>query len=287
MSTNVAPAFDFARPSSGVAVDRAARTPVAAVTGGRQGIGLGIATALVAAGFDLVLLDVARDDETEAALVKLQAAGTRVRFIAFDLAQIDRRDVVADAIFSAFGNLDCLVNNAGVQVRIRGDLLDVTPESFDRVMSVNLRGTFFLTQAIARRMLDAPAPDAGQPHRSIITVSSINAIQPAPDRAEYCFSKTALSMMTQLFALRLAEAGICTYEIRPGIIRTGMTAPAARKYDALIAGGLTPIARWGEPEDVGTTVATLAPYADRLLGRMPFSTGQPFHVDAGMHIRQL
>jgi NAD(P)-dependent dehydrogenase (short-subunit alcohol dehydrogenase family) len=151
-------------------------------------------------------------------------------------------------------------------------------------MNINLRGTFFLTQAFARRMLAAPVPVSVPgiaAHRSIITVSSINATLPALDRAEYCFSKTGLAMMSQLFALRLAEAGICTYEIRPGIIRTDMTAPAAPRYDALIAGGLTPIARWGEPGDVGATVAALA------RGSLPFSTGQAFHVDGGMHIHKL
>ena len=257
------------------------RRPVAAITGARQGIGLGIASALASAGFDLVLLDVARDGRAEDALARVATAGARADFIVFDLAQADLRGTVAERIFSVFGALDCLVNNAGVQVQVRGDILDVTPASFDRVMNVNLRGTFFLTQAVARRMLAAPMSGPGQPHRSIVTISSINAVQPAPDRAEYCLSKAGLSMLSQLLALRMAEAGICTYEIRPGIIRTDMTAPAAPRYDALIAGGSTPIARWGEPADVGVTVATLAQ------GRLPFSTGQAFYVDGGMHIHKL
>lgn len=258
------------------------RRPVAAVTGAGRGIGLGIALALADAGFDLVLLDIRRDDQVERAVEQLSACAGRVRFIAFDLAAIETSPAVAQEIVAAFGALDCLVNNAGVQVQVRGDLLDVSPASFDRVMSINLRGTFFLTQSVARQMLmNAPAPGDVQPHRSVITISSINACMPATDRAEYCLSKAALSMMSQLFALRLAEAGICTYEVRPGIIRTDMTAPAAQRYDALIAGGLTPIARWGEPADVGATVATLA------LGNLPFSTGQAVHVDGGMHIRKL
>ncbi len=234
------------------------RKPVAAVTGARQGIGLGIASALAKAGFDLVLLDVIRDARAESALAQLEATGARVAFIAADLAQVDHREKVADQMMSAFGAMECLVNNAGVQVEVRGDILDVTPAGFDRVMNVNLRGTFFLTQAVAKRMVATPATGPDRPHRSIITVSSINATQPAPDRAEYCFSKTGLSMMSQLFALRLAEAGICTYETRPGIIRSDMTAPAAARYDALIAGGAIPVARWGEPADVGATVAALA-----------------------------
>jgi NAD(P)-dependent dehydrogenase (short-subunit alcohol dehydrogenase family) len=150
------------------------------------------------------------------------------------------------------------------------------------VLDVNLRGTFFLTQAVARRML-AQGRDRARDgvHRSLVVVSSINATQPAPDRAEYCLSKAALSMMTQLFALRLAPAGICVYEVRPGIIRTAMTAPASARYDALIAQGLSPIARWGTAADVGRTVANLA------RGNMPFSTGQAFHVDGGLHIHRL
>ena len=259
----------------------AIRRPVAAVTGARQGIGLGIARALAAAGFDLVLLDRAWDEASAIEFEPLQDAGAQLRFIAFDLARIERHEAVADEIAAAFGVPDCLVNNAGVQVAVRGDILDVGSESYDRVMGTNLRGTFFLTQAIARRMLDASEGGPGGPHRSIVVVSSINAQQPATDRAEYCLSKAALSMMTQLFAVRLAQAGICVYEIRPGIIRTPMTAPAEAKYDALIAAGLSPIPRWGAPDDVGGTVATLAQ------GRMPFSTGQAFHVDGGLHIHRL
>jgi 3-oxoacyl-[acyl-carrier protein] reductase len=264
----------------------APRRPVAVVTGARQGIGFGIAGALAAAGFDLVLLDRDWDDAAVAAFAPLQESAARIRFIPFDLARIERHEAVAEEAAEAFGVPDCLVNNAGVQVAVRGDILDVEPGSYDRVMDINLRGTFFLTQSIARRMLrarDAQPADAPSqtPHRCIIVVSSINATQPALDRAEYCLSKAGLAMMAQLFALRLAAAGICVYEIRPGIIRTPMTVPAAAKYDALIAGGLTPIARWGLPDDVGRTVCTLAQ------GRMPFSTGQAFHVDGGLHIHRL
>jgi len=268
----------------------AQRRPIAAVTGACRGIGWGIARALAASGYDLVLLDNADREQAQSAIAYLQAAGARAIFIGFDLAHVDGHEALADEIASAYGTPDCLVNNAGVQVTVRGDILDVAPAEFDRVMGINLRGTFFLTQAIARRMLAggvkpaeaaALAEPGGQPHRCIITVSSVNAVQPAPDRAAYCFSKTGLSMMTQLFALRLAQAGICTYEIRPGIIRTDMTRPAAGKYDALIAGGVVPIARWGEAEDVGATAATLAS------GRMPFCTGQAFHVDGGLHIQKL
>lgn len=265
----------------------APRRPVAAVTGACRGIGWAIALSMAEAGFDLVLLDKVDPNDGQASLERLHDLGARATFIAFDLACIEGREALADEIAAAYGAPDCLVNNAGVQVGMRGDILEVDPADFDRVMGINLRGTFFLTQAVARRMLAAGMAQqvqhgrVNEPHRCIITISSINAVQPALDRAAYCFSKTALSMMTQLFALRLGEAGICTYEVRPGIIRTSMTRPAAAKYDAMIAEGLLPISRWGETEDVGATVAALA------AGRLPFCTGQAFHVDGGLHIRKL
>lgn len=261
-------------------MDEVSNKPVAAVTGARQGIGKGIALALARSGFDLVLVDLVEDDVAQQTAAELRDAGARCRFVVADIAQVEQRSATATAICASFGRLDTLVNNAGVQVKVRGDLLDVTPESFDRVMNINLRGTFFLTQEIARRMVaasDTPTPA----HRSIVTISSANAYLVGADRPEYCFSKMSLSMMTKAFALRLGRHGIATYEIRPGIIRTAMTLPVKDKYDAWIAQGLTPIARWGEPDDVGTTVATLA------RGLMPFSTGDAFHVDGGLHIQKL
>ena len=185
-----------------------------------------------------------------------------------------------EKMFAAFSRVDTLVNNAGVQVKVRGDLLDVTPESYDRVMGINLRGTFFLTQAVAKRLIALSSAPTEQ-HRSIVTISSATAYLVGPDRPENCFSKMSLSMMTKAFALRLSQHGIATYEIRPGIIRTAMTLPVNEKYDGWIANGLTPMACWGEPEDVGKTVATLAS------GLMPFSTGDAFHVDGGLHIQKL
>jgi NAD(P)-dependent dehydrogenase (short-subunit alcohol dehydrogenase family) len=157
-------------------------------------------------------------------------------------------------------------------------VLDVSAESFDRVLGVNLRGTFFLTQAVARRMLDTPA---SRHARSIVTVTSANAIVAGPDRAEYCLSKSALSMMVKILALRLGGAGIACYEVRPGVIRTDMTRVATEKYDRLIANGLTPIARWGEPDDVGRAIASLA------AGDLPFMTGDAVHIDGGLHIQKL
>jgi NAD(P)-dependent dehydrogenase (short-subunit alcohol dehydrogenase family) len=174
--------------------------------------------------------------------------------------------------------LDCLVNNAGVGVLSRGDLLEVSVESYDRCLAINLRGSFFLTQEVARRMLTVPPP-AGAPHRSIITITSVNAEIASTDRGEYCISKAGASMLTRLFALRLAADGIGVYEVRPGVIRTPMTAPVAGRYEQRIRDGLSPIARWGEPEDVGRAVATLA------CGRLPFSVGQVVYVDGGLNLR--
>jgi NAD(P)-dependent dehydrogenase (short-subunit alcohol dehydrogenase family) len=255
----------------------AGRAPVALVTGARRGIGRGIAYALADAGFDLVVNDAIDDGAGRETIDAIRARGRQASFVHGSIADLAGHAQLVAAAFGAYGTLDCLVNNAGIQVKVRGDILDVTPESFDELLAVNLRGTFFLTQAVARRMLaEARAPD--DPTRSIVTVSSVNARIAGPNRAEYCIAKTGLAMMNQLFALRLADAGIMCFEIRPGIIRTDMTAPAKERYDRLIAEGFTPVRRWGEPADVGRTVAALAS------GALPFNTGDAFHVDGGLHI---
>ena len=256
------------------------KRPIAAVTGARQGIGKGIALALARTGFNLVLADVVLDDIAQQTIDEISAVGATCKFVSLDIANVEQRMESTEKLFAAFNGIDTLVNNAGVQVKVRGDLLDVTPESYDRVMGINLRGTFFLTQAVAKRMIEQSSTPTRQ-HRSIVTISSANAYLVGPDRPEYCFSKMSLSMMTKAFALRLGQHGIATYEIRPGIIRTAMTLPVKEKYDGWIANGLTPMARWGEPDDVGKTVATLAS------GLMPFSTGDAFHVDGGLHIQKL
>ncbi|MGQ0676702.1 MAG: 3-ketoacyl-ACP reductase [Rhodospirillales bacterium] len=257
-----------------------ARNPTALVTGGRRGIGAGIAKALAARGFDLVLADIESGKEADSVVKSVEAAGRRARFIRADIADIAELKAFVDKAWRTFGTLDCLVNNAGVQVKTRGDLLDVTPESFDRLMQVNLRGTFFLTQEVARHMAAEKRPPGG-PHRSIVTISSVNAVTAAINRGEYCISKSALTMMNKLFALRLAEHGINCYEIRPGVIATEMTAPAKRRYDKFIAEGNIPIARWGRPSDIGEAVATLAS------GGLAFSTGDSFAIDGGLHIAKM
>lgn len=256
------------------------RIPAALITGGRRGLGRGIAWAMAESGFDILLADLERDAAAEETLAGIGQRGRRAVFARADIADLAGHAALIDQAYAAMGGLDCLVNNAGVTVDRRGDLLEATVASFDRVMNVNLRGTFFLTQAAAKRML-ADMPGQGGPHRSIVVISSTNAFIAAPDRPEYTFSKTSLSMMAKMFALRLAEAGIAVYEIRPGVMRTDMTAPVAAKYERWIADGVVPQHRWGEPDDVGRTIAALAS------GALPFTTGEAFHVDGGLHIQKL
>jgi NAD(P)-dependent dehydrogenase (short-subunit alcohol dehydrogenase family) len=243
------------------------------VTGARRGIGRATCAALAAAGFDVVGADVARDgtDDTQDAVL---AAGGRFAFLEADIADLAGHAALLDAAWGAFGGLECLANVAGVQVAARVDMLEATPDSWDRLLGINTRGTFFLSQAMARRMLEVYAPRRG--HRSLVFVSSVNAELASLNRAEYCVSKAGVSMIAKLFALRLADPGIHSYEVRPGIIRTDMTAGVAERYTALIEGGATPIRRWGEAEDVGQAIATLA------AGRLPFATGIALPVDGGL-----
>lgn len=248
------------------------------ITGARRGIGCGIAFAFAEAGYDVAINDLAEDDAARAALEGLRERGAKAVFLPGDISDLAALPALADRAFAAFGGLECLVNNAGISVRKRGDILDVTPESYDTVMGVNLRGPFFLTQEVARRMVAAPA--AAHP-RSIISLSSANATLVSPERAEYCLSKTGVSMMTKLFAVRLADAGVGVFEIRPGVIRTDMTAVVKERYDRLIADGLTPVRRWGEPSDIGRVAVSLAS------GDFHFSTGDAVHVDGGLHIHRL
>lgn len=248
------------------------------ITGARRGIGRGIAFAFASASYDVIINDIVQDDATGATLAGLRERGADGVFLQGDITDLASVAALADRAFAAFGGLECVVNNAGISVRSRGDILEVTPQSYDEVMNVNLRGPYFLTQEVARRMLAAPA---GTHPRSIINISSANTYLIAPDRAEYCLSKVGVSMMTKLYAVRLAEAGIGVFEIRPGIIRTDMTTIVKEKYDQLIAEGITPIKRWGEPADIGGVAVALA------AGSFHFCTGDAFHVDGGLHMHRL
>ena len=252
--------------------------PVALVTGARRGIGRGIAFALAEGGFDVAVADLEHDDDARQTLQGLRDRGVKAEFVRCDVADLDGHAAVLGAVRAALGPLSCLVNNAGVSVARRGDLLEATPESFDRLLRVNLRGPFFLTQRVAAGFVAEPR--AGH-YRCIVNISSANAFAVSTNRGEYCISKSAISMATQLFAARLGEAGVGVFEVRPGIIRTGMTAVAAADYDKRIAEGLTPMPRWGEPEDVGRAVAALAS------GAFGFSTGDAIHVNGGLHIQRL
>jgi len=252
--------------------------PAALVTGARRGIGRAICVALAGAGFDVAGNDIAEEGvaETEAAV---RAAGGSFAFHLADVAALDAHAPLVAAAWEAFGGLECLVSNAGVGAMRRGDLLDVTPESWDRCFNVNTRAAFFLAQAVARRMVGEGAPRRGA--RSISFISSANAAMASEDRAEYTASKAATSMLARIFALRFAEEGIAVHDIRPGMIRTDLTAPVAARYTARIEAGLSPIRRWGEAEDVGRAVALLAS------GAFPFSTGDSFHIDGGLHVHRL
>ncbi len=251
--------------------------PVALVTGGRRGIGRGIAWELARSGFDVVINDRVEDDAVDETLAGIEQRGGRASFVRGDIAVVEEHGALVEVAWSAQGGIDCVVNNAGVQTRYRGDLLDTPLESYDRVNDTNARGTFFLTQRIARRMIGQSAPAW---KRSIIFVSSISAVYAAPTQAEYCISKAAVSMTAQLFTLRLAPHGIAVYDVRPGFVRTDMTADATEDKDARIARGDVPIARWGEPEDIGRTVAVLAS------GAIPYATGGVLFVDGGFNVKR-
>ena len=241
---------------------------VAIVTGGSRGIGRAIAVALNERGFDLAIVDL---DEGEG--VATIVGARRAVFYAGDIAQVDGHAALVERIAAESGRIDCLVNNAGIGAAARGDLLDLTPANFDRVTSVNLRGTVFLTQAVARWMLANPAPG-----RTIVNITSVSAGLASPERMDYCVSKAGVAMWSAGLALRLAGEGIAVFDVRPGVIRTGMTAPVAGKYDRRIADGLVPAGRWGEPGDVASVVAALA------AGEFGFATGSVINVDGGLAI---
>lgn len=253
---------------------------VAAVTGGGRGIGLGICRSLAADGYDLALCGL-RDEEAVAnVLDELRKAGSAVLYVRADVASAPDRAAFLDAIRARHGRLDLLVNNAGIAPPRRADILDAEEASFDRVIEVNLRGPYFLTQAAARWMIEQSR--AGSSYSGcIVNISSFSATVTSVDRGDYCISKAGAAMATRLWAVRLAEFGINVYEVRPGIVRTDMTAPVQARYDRLIQEGILPQARWGLPEDVGRAVAMLA------RGDLAYSTGQVIQVDGGFNLQRL
>jgi len=252
-------------------------TPVALVTGGARGIGAGIALELARSGHDVAILDVIPADATADTV---RQAGRTALAIPGDVTSPADRSAALEKIENTFGRLDVLVNNAGVAPKVRADILQATEESYDRVMTINLKGPYFLTQAVANWMIRQRQVRADA-WMCIVNVSSISAYTASPSRGEYCLSKAGVSMATKLWAARLAEYGIGVYEIRPGIIATDMTAPVRQRYDKLIAEGLTPIKRWGQPADIARAVAAC------VRGDMRFSTGEVINVDGGYHLRIL
>ncbi len=261
--------------------------PIALITGASRGIGRGIAVELARHGW-AIAINYVRDQQAARECQRLceQAGSTRsnasFEIIQADISRTDDRARLVDSVLARFGWVDLLVNNAGVAPAVRADLLEASEESFDRVVATNLKGPYFLTQRVARLWVSRAREFQSAPLKpKIVTISSVSAYAASVNRGEYCVSKAGLSMMTKLFALRLAEFGILVYEIHPGIVATEMTQPVKEKYDRMIAEGLTPIGRWGTPEDVGLAVVAIAD------GRLPFSTGEVINVDGGFHLRRL
>ncbi len=253
---------------------------VACITGGARGIGFGVAQALAREGFDLVVAGVRDEAAAADSLKTLRDLGAKVVYCQADVSDSAARAKLIAAIRASFGRLHVLVNNAGVAPAVRADILDATEESFERLIRINLQGPYFLTQLAARWMVEQKKADPAYA-AAIVNVSSISATVASVSRGEYCISKAGISMATQLWAARLGEFGIPVYEVRPGIIKTDMTAAVTAKYDKLIAEGLLVQPRWGAPEDVGKAVAMLA------RGDLPYSTGQVLLVDGGLTVSRL
>lgn len=276
--------------------------PVALVTGASRGIGRGIALQLAKIGHDLVINYAGNETAARQTAADCVAVATglgktiRAEVCQADISKSQDRRKLVEFTKSEFGWISLLVNNAGVAPDVRADILEATEASFDRLMAINVKGPYFLTQQVGKWMIELcsrrgdeagskshsnPPPHVGGYKPKIVTVSSISAYTASTNRGDYCVSKAALSMLTPLFASRLAEFGINVFEIRPGIIATDMTGPVKEKYDKLIAEGLSPIQRWGTPEDIGRAVAAIASDA------FPFSTGEVINLDGGFHLRRL
>ena len=253
---------------------------VVLVTGASRGIGRAIAVALGAADWQVAVNYCHNETAGHQTVAAIQANGGTAHAFQADIAISTDRSRLIDQVMECYGRIDVLVNNAGVAPSQRLDILELTVESYERVMDTNLKGPFFLTQQIANRMIGLLQAGIIESPK-IVNISSMSAYTSSPNRGEYCMSKAGMSMMTLLFADRLAEYGINVYEVRPGIIATDMTSTVTEKYDSLIAEGLTPIRRWGQPDDVAKTVVAIAE------NYLPFSTGEVINVDGGFHFRRL
>jgi NAD(P)-dependent dehydrogenase (short-subunit alcohol dehydrogenase family) len=258
----------------------ASSTPVALVTGGARGIGLGVSRRLAAEGWSLAICGTRAEAAVGEPLDELRRQAPAVLYVRASVADREDRARLVEAIRERFGRLDALVNNAGIAPRVRADILEATEESFEEVIGTNLQGPYFLTQAVARWMIEQRSAESSY-RGCIVNISSISATVASVNRGDYCISKAGISMATRLWAVRLAEHGIPVYEVRPGVIATDMTAGVRERYDRLIEGGLLLQARWGQPEDVGRAVAAL------LRGDLPYSTGQVVMVDGGLTVDRL
>ena len=257
--------------------------PISLVTGAGRGIGRGIAIELARLNHAVVINYAGNAAAADECLELVRAAGGDGITVQADVAVAADRERLVQTTLDAFGRIDLLVNNAGVAPNVRADLLEAGEESFDRLININLKGPYFLTQLVARQMIEQVQRNEtnafGLPR--IVTITSVSAYTASVNRGDYCVAKAGLAMMTALYAARLAEHGINVYEVRPGVIETDMTAGVKEKYDGLIAQGAWPLRRWGQPEDIGRAVAAIA------RNDFPFSTGEAFNVDGGFHLRTL
>jgi len=253
------------------------------VTGAGRGIGRGIAIELAKLGYRIAINFAGNVEAADECLGLVREAGGDGIVIKADIGSADDRLRLVDEVYTSYGQIDLLVNNAGVAPSVRADLLEAGEDSFDRLININLKGPYFLTQLVAKRMIENTKADVfssfGPP--KIVTVTSISAYTASVNRGDYCVAKAGLAMMTALYAARLAEYGINVYEIRPGVIATDMTGGVKEKYDRLIDDGAWPIRRWGQPADIGRAVAAIA------RGDFPYSTGEVFNLDGGFHLRTL
>lgn len=254
--------------------------PAALITGGSRGIGLAIARKLCKNGYDVAVNGVREESAVTQTLDELRSHETKVIYCQGDIGSAEDRQGIVDKLQSEFGRLNVLVNNAGVTSKERLDPLKATEESFDRLIRINLKGPYFLTQAIANWMAEQKEKQESY-SGTIITIGSISATVVSENRGDYCMSKAGLAMHSRIWAVRMAEYGIPVYEVRPGVIRTDMTSAVTDKYDKLIAEGLTIQPRWGTPEDIGKAVLSL------VSGDFPYSTGEVIMVDGGLTVPRL
>ena len=256
---------------------------VSLITGAGRGIGRGIAVELAKLGHAVVINYAGNAGAAEECLRLVREVGGDGITARADVSVSTDRERLVQETLDAYGRIDLLVNNAGVAPSVRADLLEASEESFDRLINVNLKGPYFLTQLVARRMIEqvrrGDLNAFGLPR--IVTVTSISAYAASVNRGDYCVAKAGLAMMTALYAARLAEYGVNVYEVRPGVIATDMTEGVKEKYDRMIDQGAWPIRRWGQPEDVGRAVAAIA------RGDFPYSTGEVINIDGGFHLRTL